>query len=586
MSLVIFAVALAVRTVFAIGLGLYRESVNFGELESIGRSINETGIFGNPYKIPTGPTSHGAPFYPYLLSVIFHFFGYGTAAHGVVLLLATFFTAMALALLPQLSIRTGLPAWIGGGAGMLGALLPFRAMTELSWEVPYAVTGWIVVLMVTIGWIRTPTPARSLGCGAAWGALFWIAPQLAPPLALILLTSVRVLDWQTARKAVPLVAVATATVIFPWIWRNYQTFGAWSFVRGSLGIELAAAHFPGANPDYNANCLPADPNKYCVARHPFTSASEAAVVKTMGEADYNRWRTREALGYIAADPGVRALVRLALAEDVGSGDLTTRATVPRTTQATGRVVAREAMVASGLVLLDAIVEEMAALGEAGAGASSIRIAREAEDGAAVAAGATLCTLHGDAWGILTLERTVLNFLGHLGGVATETARVVRAVREAGCATRILDTRKTTPGWRRFEKYAVTCGGGTNHRMGLYDGVLIKDNHIAAVGSLSRAVERVRAQFPNTEIEVEADTLEQVREALELKVDLILLDNMSLEETKRAVAITAGSSTKLESSGGLTLDVAAAYAATGVDYLAVGALTHSAPALDIGLDFVG
>ena len=155
---------------------------------------------------------------------------------------------------------------------------------------------------------------------------------------------------------------------------------------------------------------------------------------------------------------------------------------------------------------------------------------------------------------------------------------------AGTKAKIRDTRKTIPGLRELEKYAVRCGGGSNHRMTLTDAALIKDNHIAAVGSLSRAVERVRARFPNTEIEVEADTLEQVREALELKVDLILLDNMSIEETQRAVAITAGSSTKLESSGGLTLDVAAAYAATGVDYLAIGALTHSAPALDIGLDF--
>lgn len=303
MGLVIFAVAIVIRTAIAVSLGLYRESINFGELESIGRSINETGVFGNPYKIPTGPTAHGAPFYPYLLSAIYHLLGYGQAAHGVVLMGATFFTAMALALLPQLAVRVGLPAWVGGAAGMLGALLPFRAMTELSWEVPYAVTGWIVVLMVTIGWIRTPTPARSLGCGAAWGALFWIAPQLAPPLALILLTSVRTLGWRTARKAAPLVAMAAAIVIFPWIWRNYRTFGAWSFVRGNLGIELAAAHFPGANPDYNSNCLPADPNKYCLAHHPFTSAHEAAVVKDMGEAAYNRWRMQEALGYIAADPG-------------------------------------------------------------------------------------------------------------------------------------------------------------------------------------------------------------------------------------------------------------------------------------------
>ena len=324
MGLVILAIAITVRTAVAVSLGLYREAINFGELESIGRSIAETGVFGNPYKIPTGPTSHGAPFYPYMLSVVFQLLGYGTTAHGVVLASATFFTALALALLPKLAVRVGLPVWIGGSAGLVGALLSFRAITEVSWEVPYAVTGWIVVLMVTIGWIRTPSPARSLGCGAAWGALFWIAPQLAPPLALILVTSVWTLGWRTARKAVPLVAVAAAIVIFPWIWRNYLTFGAWSFVRGNLGIELAAAHFPGAQADYLSNCVPADPEKYCIARHPFTSAKEAAVVKNMGEADYNRWRTKEAMGYITADPGAflqRTVMRIVVFWFTPSGGL-------------------------------------------------------------------------------------------------------------------------------------------------------------------------------------------------------------------------------------------------------------------------
>jgi hypothetical protein len=324
MGLAIFTVAFLMRLVLAHKLGLYGQTVHFGELELIGKSIAETGVFGNPYKIPTGPTSHGAPFYPYLLSAIYRLFGYGTEARTVVLMGAISLAALALALLPMLAVRVGLPVWVGGGAGMLGGLLPFRVINELAWEVPYAVVGWIGAVVVTIGWLRNPSHARSVGCGAVWGALFWIAPQLAPPLALILLTSIRTLGWRTAWKAIPLVVVAAALTIFPWIWRNYRVLGAWSFVRGNLGIELAAAHYPGAEPDYNANCWPPDPKNYCTTRHPFTSASEAAVVKQMGEAAYNRWRMREAMGYIAADPAAffgRTLKRTFMFWFIPSGGL-------------------------------------------------------------------------------------------------------------------------------------------------------------------------------------------------------------------------------------------------------------------------
>jgi len=176
----------------------------------------------------------------------------------------------------------------------------------------------------------------------------------------------------------------------------------------------------------------------------------------------------------------------------------------------------------------------------------------------------------------------LNFLSHLSGIATVTAQWMKEVN--GTHTKVRDTRKTTPGLRELEKYAVRMGGGTNHRMTLTDGALIKDNHIAAAGSVTQAIERVKAEFPGIEIEVEVDTLEQLKEALHAGVDIVLLDNMGIEETKAAVELAKNSATKLESSGGLKLENARAYASTGVDFLAVGALTHSAPVLDIGLDF--
>jgi len=194
----------------------------------------------------------------------------------------------------------------------------------------------------------------------------------------------------------------------------------------------------------------------------------------------------------------------------------------------------------------------------------------------------LIECNGNTRSILLAERTALNFLSHLSGIATLTNNWVQAI--SGTKARIRDTRKTTPGLRQLEKYAVRVGGGLNHRMSLADGALIKDNHIAAAGSLTEAISRVRREFPGIEVEVEVDNLEQLREALDTKVDIIMLDNMTVDETKSAVALAREYSTKLESSGGLTLESAAAYAATGVDYLAVGALTHSAPILDIGLDF--
>ena len=205
-----------------------------------------------------------------------------------------------------------------------------------------------------------------------------------------------------------------------------------------------------------------------------------------------------------------------------------------------------------------------------------------KDGQEVSANTELIRLTAETRSILKAERTALNFLSHLSGIATLTNLWVKEVSSSNTAIR--DTRKTTPGLRELEKYAVRMGGGLNHRMSLSDQALIKDNHIAAAGSVSEAINRVKKASPGALIEVEVDTLEQLKEALQCSVEIVLLDNMSIEQTKAAVEIAKGSNTKLESSGGLKLENAAAYAATGVDYLAVGALTHSAPVLDIGLDF--
>ena len=285
----------------------------------------------------------------------------------------------------------------------------------------------------------------------------------------------------------------------------------------------------------------------------------------------------------ADDSGVRALIRLALVEDIGSGDLTTRATVARHTEARGRVVARQSMVVAGMGLLDAIIEELVQLGEAGAGASSLRVSERVGDGTHVSSGATLCVLDGAAWGVLTLERTFLNFLGHLSGVATETARVVGAVRAAGCKTRVLDTRKTTPGWRLLEKYAVRQGGGSNHRMGLFDAVLIKDNHIVAAGGIAEAVRAALSSSPGgVKVEVECDTMEQVAVALGAGATSLLLDNFSPDAVSAAVRFVAGRA-EIEVSGGVTMDTVVAYAKAGPDSISLGRLTHSARAADVSME---
>jgi nicotinate-nucleotide pyrophosphorylase (carboxylating) len=267
----------------------------------------------------------------------------------------------------------------------------------------------------------------------------------------------------------------------------------------------------------------------------------------------------------------RELIKRAISEDLAGGvDITSMATLSADLKVSAQFVARKDGVIAGLEMA------IATLAEVGVTGANVLV----KDGDHVKAGAVLIKVSGNARGILLAERTALNFLGHLSGIATLTAQWVQAV--AGTKTQIRDTRKTTPGLRVLEKYAVRMGGGTNHRMSLSDAALIKDNHIAAAGGVVKAFSLVREKFPTSEIEIEVDNLQQLREVLPLKPELILLDNMSPSQCAEAVALVAGT-TKLEASGGITIENARAYAESGVDFIAVGALTHSAPNFDIGLD---
>lgn len=265
------------------------------------------------------------------------------------------------------------------------------------------------------------------------------------------------------------------------------------------------------------------------------------------------------------------LIHTAFEEDLQGGeDVTSVSTIPADHISTGKFRSRDVGVVAGIPIARAVLEFV------GIG----NISAEILCADRVEAGTVLMTARANTRALLLAERTALNFLGRLSGIATLTRRWVDEV--ADFETLIRDTRKTTPGLRELEKYAVRMGGGINHRFALSDAALIKDNHIEAVGNVGEAFERVRKRYPEIGIEIEVDTLEQLQEILLHRPDLVLLDNMSVEECRQAVAITGGRC-KLEASGGLSLNNARAYAETGVDYLAVGALTHSAPVFDIGLD---
>ena len=267
------------------------------------------------------------------------------------------------------------------------------------------------------------------------------------------------------------------------------------------------------------------------------------------------------------------LVEAALAEDIGDGDVTTLALVPEGAVATGVMLAREPLVMAGVELAMAVFQQVD---------QRIEFGIEIFDGQQAALGQALVRLQGPARALLIAERTALNFIQRLAGVATLTAQFVDEV--AGTGVTILDTRKTTPGWRALEKYAVACGGGSNHRIGLFDQVMIKDNHLVALdGDIVQAVALAREASPGLKIEVEVDTPEQVRAALQARADIILLDNMEVEELRASVELI-NSCTKTEASGGITLETVREIAETGVDFISIGALTHSAPSVDIALEF--
>lgn len=271
---------------------------------------------------------------------------------------------------------------------------------------------------------------------------------------------------------------------------------------------------------------------------------------------------------------VTSAVNQALAEDLGlAGDITTEATVPAHAHASAALVARRAGVVAGLEVAEAAFRRLD---------SKVQFHAEVHDGAMVGANTVIANVSGNARALLTAERVALNFLGRMSGIASLTRAYVERI--AGTKAQIVDTRKTTPGLRAFEKYAVRCGGGGNHRVGLFDAVLIKDNHVIASGGLAQAIEAARCRVGHmVKIEAEVDTIEQLREAVRHKIDAVLLDNMTVVELREAVEIVSGRLI-VEASGGINLETVRAVAETGVDLISVGALTHSAPVLDLALDF--
>ena len=269
---------------------------------------------------------------------------------------------------------------------------------------------------------------------------------------------------------------------------------------------------------------------------------------------------------------VEELARRAVEEDLAGGvDVTSAATVPADLEGTAAFVARTAGTVAGIPVAMAVCD---VVGE-------VHHDLVTPDGRPVAAGETVLEVRGPVRTLLTAERSALNLLCHLSGIATLTRRWADALEGTGAHVR--DTRKTTPGLRLLEKYAVRCGGGINHRMALSDAALVKDNHVVAAGGVAAAFEAVRREFPGLEVEVECDTVAQVEEVVAAGADLVLLDNMSLEQMREAVAVCRPAGVQTEASGGLSLAVAREVAETGVDFLAVGALTHSAPVLDLGVD---
>ncbi|HET9440657.1 MAG TPA: carboxylating nicotinate-nucleotide diphosphorylase [Longimicrobiales bacterium] len=291
------------------------------------------------------------------------------------------------------------------------------------------------------------------------------------------------------------------------------------------------------------------------------------------ERQKSRSRSTEAPQFLVSDEALR-LIDMALGEDIGAGDWTTRWVVPARTRGSARIVAKAEGVVAGLAVASVVFMRLD---------PRVEIASSLSDGSLVQEGDVVCTIRGPARTILTGERTALNFLQRLSGIATMTRRYVDAI--AGTDTRILDTRKTTPGWRTLEKAAVKAGGGENHRYGLFDMVLIKENHVSIAGGVAEAVKRVRdANTKGLRVEVEARNKDEVRAALDAGCDIVLLDNMDVQGIREAVRLVKqrAPQVKTEASGNMTLERVRAVAETGVDYISVGALTHSVTALDLSL----
>lgn len=269
------------------------------------------------------------------------------------------------------------------------------------------------------------------------------------------------------------------------------------------------------------------------------------------------------------------LIRLALAEDLGdAGDVTTDAVIPEAATGRAALIAKQDCVLAGTEVFEAIFARVA---------PSVSVAWHAKDGDPVRDGQIVAHVEGSLRAIITGERTALNFIQRLSGVATLARRFVE--RASAPSVEIRDTRKTTPGMRMLEKAAVRAGGGTNHRMGLFQGIFLKDNHIAACGGIRRAIERARASRPSLEVQIECETLEQVREAVDAGADELLLDNMDIATLRESVRVVAGRA-RTEASGGVSLDTVSEIAAAGVDAVSAGALTHSAPSMDLSLELEG
>jgi nicotinate-nucleotide pyrophosphorylase (carboxylating) len=273
------------------------------------------------------------------------------------------------------------------------------------------------------------------------------------------------------------------------------------------------------------------------------------------------------------DDKIRHLIELALVEDIGKHDLTSEATIDQNLLVKGTIVAKEEGIIAGLEIAKMVFQTLD---------PNLVFESSFKDGDKVTRKDAVAILKGRAKSILSAERTALNFLQRLSGIATLTSKYVEKIKDTG--VKILDTRKTTPGFRALEKYAVKMGGGENHRMGLFDMILIKENHIKAVGSIAKAIQKAKAKYPNERIEMETRNLNEVAEAVNSGADWIMLDNMSIEEMKKAVKMIRSSQKeiKIEASGGVSLNNVRGMALTGVDFISVGALTHSAPALDFSL----